>query len=406
MITHQNIYRFLILIILVSFGSFGSLSHLFNLILIIYLLFSTKNITEKVNYSRNSALLFSTLSAAFFIFFIHGLFYSNIKSVFEYSSPMFAIPIIGILIILQNNYSFRITCSELANCAHISVAMATICYLVLHFILDPSYAFSEYQNGRIELFSGNPIPFSIALYGVALFCLCNWHDSNKYERLKALGFLLIGIYLSSILSGVRGNLLLVILNVPILVLYLTGSLIFSCLSIFGILISIATLAFLSLNSIIQVDYLERVIGGMQTLLLFDTQDQSIWFRQQMWMASFEAILNSPLLGYGISGRFNAIVPYLPANVPNFSHPHNDLIASATSVGLVGPIVAFISFTSPIWAALLSPDLRRTKIFFGVIISFNLILSACFQTVFFNDITAAWLAFSTFLIWNLKTLRLK
>ena len=149
-----------------------------------------------------------------------------------------------------------------------------------------------------------------------------------------------------------------------------------------------------------------MIGGMQTLLLFDTQNQSIWLRQQMWMASFEAILNSPLLGYGISGRFNAIVPYLPANVPNFSHPHNDLIASATSVGLVGPIVTIISFTSPIWAALLSPDLRRTKIFFGVVISFNLILTACLQTVFFNDITAAWLAFSTFLIWNLKALSLK
>ena len=392
--------------ILVSFGSFGSLSHLFNLILIIFLVFSTKNFNEKAYYSRNAVVLYAALSTAFFIFFVHGLFYGTFKSVLEHSSPMLAIPIIGILIILQNKYSFQITCGDLANWAHISVAIATICYFVLHFALDPSYAFSEYQNGRIELFSGNPIPFSIALYGVTLFCFCNWHDSNKYEKFKALGFALLGIYLSSILSGVRGTFILVILNVPILVLYLTKSLILSCLSVFSMILVTTILTFLSLNSIIQDAYLDRVIEGIQTLFLFDTQDQSIWFRQQIWIASFEAIFNSPFLGYGISGKFNAIIPYLPASAPNFSHPHNDLIASATSIGLLGPILTIISLNSPLWAALLSPGNRETKIFFGVIISFNLILSACLQTVFFNDITAAWLAFSTFLIWSLKAHTIK
>ena len=132
----------------------------------------------------------------------------------------------------------------------------------------------------------------------------------------------------------------------------------------------------------------------------------IWFRQQIWIASFEAIFNSPYLGYGISGKFNAIIPYLPASAPHFSHPHNDLIASATSIGLLGPILTIISLNSPLWAALLSPGNRGIKIFFGVIISFNLVLSACLQTVFFNDITAAWLAFSTFLIWNLKAHTIK
>ena len=123
------------------------------------------------------------------------------------------------------------------------------------------------------------------------------------------------------------------------------------------------------------------------------------------IASFDAIFNSPFLGYGISESLTNN-SYLPASAPHFSHPHNDLIASATSIGLLGPILTLISLNSPLWAALLSTGNRGTKIFFGVIISFNLVLSACLQTVFFNDITAAWLAFSTFLIWNLKAHTIK
>ena len=54
-----------------------------------------------------------------------------------------------------------------------------------------------------------------------------------------------------------------------------------------------------------------------------------------------------------------------------------------------------------FAGLLSKDNIHEKVLLGVLVSLAIIITANVNTVFFNDITAAWLAFSTFLIWNLN-----
>ena len=45
-----------------------------------------------------------------------------------------------------------------------------------------------------------------------------------------------------------------------------------------------------------------------------------------------------------------------------------------------------------------------KLFLGILVTVGIMITANVNTVFFNDITAAWLAFSTFLIWNLNYTR--
>ena len=133
-----------------------------------------------------------------------------------------------------------------------------------------------------------------------------------------------------------------------------------------------------------------------------TSDTAMGLRLELWSASLSAIEKNPFWGYDISNRFFALKEYLPENFKkNFSHPHNDVFASTLGSGILGGVFSVICLFSPIWAALLSEDRNRTKLIFGSLTTINIISAASVNTVFFNDITAAWLAFSTFVIWNLK-----
>ena len=131
-------------------------------------------------------------------------------------------------------------------------------------------------------------------------------------------------------------------------------------------------------------------------------DHSMLIRLQLWHASIETIQNMPVFGYDITNRFTALTPYLPVNFTSkYSHPHNDILASIIGAGFIGGLFAICSLLSPIWAAIMSENGKDTKVFLAVLIVLNIIFTANINTVFFNDITSAWLAFSTFLIWNLK-----
>ena len=107
------------------------------------------------------------------------------------------------------------------------------------------------------------------------------------------------------------------------------------------------------------------------------------------------------MGLYNSNRFTAY-RHLPEGFNNkFTHPHNDILASTVSAGLFGGILSIISLLSPMFAGLLSKDNIYEKALLGVLVSVGVVITANVNTVFFNDITAAWLAFSTFLIWNLN-----
>ena len=122
----------------------------------------------------------------------------------------------------------------------------------------------------------------------------------------------------------------------------------------------------------------------------------------MWKASLKAIREVPLFGYDVSNRFAAIKPYLTEVFEKkFTHSHNDVLGSITSVGLIGGPLSIISLLTPTLAALLSNSHKRTKLFIGITITISVFCTAGVNTVFFNDVTSAWLAFASFLIWNMK-----
>ncbi len=149
-------------------------------------------------------------------------------------------------------------------------------------------------------------------------------------------------------------------------------------------------------------HFERLKNGLDTLIDKNGSDSSTYLRIEMWSASLSAIRENPFYGYDISNRFMALSPYLPETFQyKFTHPHNDVFASTIGAGLIGGVLAIFSLLSPILAGLLSKEHIAEKVLLGSLVSVGILITANVNTVFFNDITAAWLAFSTFLIWNVN-----
>ena len=353
-------------------------------------------------FNNHSKKLFISLTGIFFAFIIRGLFHNETVGSFISISPMLPLPIIGLMILLQVENGLRINSEKLALFSQISVSTALIIYIILSQILGPESEFSKHYLGRLELFSGNPIPFSLAIFGVSVFCLSAWNSSTTGKKILAISCFLLGTYFAGFLSGARGTLISIIISGPFLIWFISKSILKTFL-ITAILITFgAIILFLHKNGVIEVHQLDRVLNGINAILNDSSKDYSVQYRIYMWIASIEAIKGLPLFGYDISNRFFAIKPYLPETFSKtFTHPHNDIFASLLGAGFLGGALGFLSLLSPLWAAFLSESDKDFKLFLAFIVVLSIIFTANFNTVFFNDVTSAWLAFSTFLIWNVK-----
>ena len=271
-------------------------------------------------------------------------------------------------------------------------------YVLLKVFAGPDNIFYGFHTGRLKLFSGNPIPFSFCVLGVSIFCLADWRHSSKKNKLIAFVLFLTGIYFAGILSGTRGTLLTLFLISPIIIFYMSGNLkttllIISTSTLFGMFILQAGLTSHPNNL-----FISRIIDGVNTIAFKQKIDNSIWHRLDMWSAGLQALFEAPLFGHGITERFAALKPYLMDSKIHYTHPHNDLIAGFISSGIFGGIAVFITLMSAVSAAILAPMWSYTKFYFSLIISSSAIVTGNISTVLFNDITSAWLVFSTYLIW--------
>ena len=403
MSTKAVVFNSLILLSLICFGISGSLSHIFNLGLVLFLTWNYFKSHNEFLIEPAAKKLFLLLCSIFFIFVVRGVFHSGPWASIEALSPMVSIPIIGLMILFTPNNGLSISAREVEKYAKISIAITFFVYIIFSLSLALKFGVTQNFLGRLEMFSGNPIPFSTVVFGVSIFCISNWRYSKIFEKIFAIACLLIGLWLAGVSSGTRGTLLVVVISIPILLCMMTRSL------ILGLLITLGTLGvFWIVQSngviIIETGYITRLSNGLNTLINKGGSDISIQLRTEMWSSSLSKIRENYWYGYDISNRFTALSKNLPEAFKNkFSHPHNDIFASTIGAGFIGGILSIFSLLSPIWAALLSNDNLKQRLFLGILVNLGILVTANVNTVFFNDITAAWLAFSTFLIWNLTFL---
>ena len=148
----------------------------------------------------------------------------------------------------------------------------------------------------------------------------------------------------------------------------------------------------------EISYIRRVKNGLDTIIFLKNNDSSVYQRLEMWSAALKAIFDAPIIGYGVVDRFSALKPHLQSSKFEYTHPHNDILASLISSGVTGGIASVLSLMSTLLAALFAPQRSIEKFLLGLMIGLTTLITASVSTVFFNDISAAWLAFSAYLIW--------
>lgn len=161
--TKSSTYNSLIFLSLVSFGFFGSLSHIFTAALILL-------IFTNINYSLNyrAMLLFLAVTGCFFLFLINSMFRTDFIDSIYSMSPMLPIPLIALMIIFKKK-DFKISAKQIAEYSQFAVFFSFLIYLFLVTFFGPDSIFYKFHSGRLNLFSGNPIPFSFAIFGISIF---------------------------------------------------------------------------------------------------------------------------------------------------------------------------------------------------------------------------------------------
>ena len=398
----ESTFNILILLSLISFGILGSASHVFNLAIILLMVFYF--LISKSDYSINvsSKKLYLALSSVFFIFTIRSIFEDDTWVSILSLSPMLPIPLIGLMILLSHSKGFSISAQKLEKYAKIAIITTFFVYIIFSQMVAFQLGITkQFLFGRLEIFSGNPIPFSTAVFGITVFCFSNWGYSKVRDKLIALTCVFIGFWLAGMASGTKGTFLAIIISLPILIWLIARShyvllliLFFTCI-LFWLLTTNRV--------IIDESYYGGIIRNKIDHFLYEiTTGNSIRLRLEMWSASISTIRDNFFWGHDVSNRFIALTKHLPETFKNkFTHPHNDIFASIIGAGLIGGVLSIVSLLSPVWASLLSKNNAKEKLFLGILVTFGIFITANVNTIFFNDITSAWLAFSTFLIWNLN-----
>jgi O-antigen ligase len=124
-------------------------------------------------------------------------------------------------------------------------------------------------------------------------------------------------------------------------------------------------------------------------------------RLYLYEASYQAILNSPIWGYGIQNRMTSIIPYYDGDrAAGFSHPHNGFLASALDGGLIALSALVAMLAMPIIIAARAPrdDANyRQRLFMALILVSSYVVVGQTQIMFKHDIMDAFFIFASIMI---------
>jgi O-antigen ligase len=107
--------------------------------------------------------------------------------------------------------------------------------------------------------------------------------------------------------------------------------------------------------------LQELLTGQQI------SDTSFDIRLALYLASIPAFWDAPIFGHGWEGMMQALVPYMPEHYMDqvsLPHLHNELLNFALASGVVGVIVLFVLYLTPIWMALgsVNDSQKQVRIF--------------------------------------------
>lgn len=123
-------------------------------------------------------------------------------------------------------------------------------------------------------------------------------------------------------------------------------------------------------------------------------------RLRLWSAAMQAIADSPLVGYGVEDRMNALRPYLhDGRYGGYSHPHNGYLTAALDGGIVVLAAMLAMLFSPAVIAWQAPrdETYRKRLFLALVLVVSYAVIGVTQILFNHDILDSFFIFSTIVV---------
>ncbi|MET3793130.1 O-antigen ligase family protein [Aquamicrobium terrae] len=147
---------------------------------------------------------------------------------------------------------------------------------------------------------------------------------------------------------------------------------------------------------------QETIGELGILLHNGHTDGPIGERVRLWHAALEAIRQSPLWGYGIQNRMDALVPTLMLDgnvIRGYTHAHNSILTFMLDGGVLVLSAMIAALCMPVVLAWRAPrDANyRLRLFAALIVSGAYALCGMTQIMFKHDIMDSFFVFFSILI---------
>jgi O-antigen ligase len=139
------------------------------------------------------------------------------------------------------------------------------------------------------------------------------------------------------------------------------------------------------------------------LVLNDQHTGSIGERLRLWYASLEAIVQSPIWGYGIQNRMDSLVPTLRLDgyqIRNYTHAHNGFLTSMLDGGVLALAALIAMLRAPIalaWRGSEDDANYRIRLFVALAVCGTYVLCGMTQIMFKHDIMDSFFVFFSIVV---------
>lgn len=404
---------------------------------------SKDTISRKSSYFLNSPFKFTGIALIFYFccFAVLEIFHTeNIITWADSLGKIFPIFVVGVMSFLFDNKKLTVTHKNIGDSAIIGVYVTILFALVFKFVF-PVVTINGYDfvtnsldvHGRLTMLSGNALPFGTLFITLSFLTLVGFTEKSILKRIITLSAFIIGILTVAMWNQSRGPLLSAAPLLLISLWYVMSNLRLSkkqflfmiALLLIGILFGFYIFNSSMINGRLAMDYgnqpqygtvghfllsspqfhpenlntlYEKYWYAFHTFLEMKPYDISIYLRLMMYQGSMNAIVDSPIIGHGLDGKFSAVKVYLPAewsNV-NYGHLHNVFLNHLLAGGIIGLINLMVFVLSPLIALFYCRGQKcKSTTFFTLIIIVAMIFNGMSNVLIMHDLIAVFFAILIF-----------
>lgn len=263
------------------------------------------------------------------------------------------------------------------------------------------FQISPFELERPEGGAGNAAVFAtltLCLAGIAGLGI----DAPRRSHRLLAGFALVAGLAAVVLSLTRGVIMVIPLTLILLLAYsprawravLLRPATLALLAGAGLLLAYSAWGMLESRLHFTLEEVEKLLSGAHS--------DSMGERVRLWGAAWSAFKDSPLWGYGVQNRMDALVPYLMRdNLPNlgFTHPHNAYLTALLDGGLIVLAALLVLLATPIVVAWRAPRdaAWRQRLFLALVVTGTYAATGMTQIMFKHDIMDAFFIFTAIVI---------